>query len=122
MESTPWHFYYHLCPHIAILPFYHHPQKKTETGFMAGHWTLDTGQPPDDISDAAAAHTAAIQLRSSCSSDTSRASFWQKVLPIFFNISMGAVSVPAFPIINTASKAHPLYFESPTSRKLCNLA
>ena len=83
MASTPWNFYYHLCPHIAILPFYHHPQKKTETGFMAGHWTLDTGQPPDDISDAAAAHTAAIQLRSSCSSDTSRASFWQKVLPIF---------------------------------------
>ena len=121
----PWHQHHGILNIITVI-FYCNPallsSPTEEDRDRIYGWTLDTGQPPDDISDAAAAHTAAIQLRSSCSSDTSRASFWQKVLPIFFNISMGAVSVPAFPIINTASKAHPLYFESPTSRKLCNLA
>ena len=98
MASTSWNFDYHLRPHIAMLSFYHHPQKKTETGFMAGHWTLDTGHwtldshqttsqtqqqliPQQYYYDQAAAVTLA------------EPAFGKKFSQFCFNISMGAVSL-----------------------------
>ena len=79
----PWHQHHGIFIIISVLILQSCPSIITHRRRQRQDLWLDTGQPPDDISDAAAAHTAAIQLRSSCSSDTSRASFWQKVLPIF---------------------------------------
>ena len=122
----PWHQHHGIFIIISVLILQscpsiitHRRRQRQDLWLDTGHWTLASHQttsqtqqqliPQQYNYDQAAAVTQAEPA-------------FGKKFSQFFQHQHGRRISPGIPHYQYGSKAHPLYFESPTSRKLCNLA